>query len=56
MEFCGTVLVFYICINAGRIMTCLSKGNICENKMKPPAESVVESKASGEISTSVVSP
>jgi hypothetical protein len=49
------LLFFTLGINAGRIMTCLSKGNICENKMKPPAESLVVESV-GRISTSVVSP
>jgi hypothetical protein len=43
MEFLAVLRFFvYLGINAGRIMTCLSKGNICDydrNKMKPPAES-----------------
>jgi hypothetical protein len=42
MEFLAVLGFFvYLGMNAGRIMTCLSKGNgdYDRNKMKPPAES-----------------
>jgi hypothetical protein len=57
MEFLAVLGFFvYLGINAGRIMTCLSKGNgdYDRNKMKPPL-SRGSRKASDEISTSVVS-
>jgi hypothetical protein len=40
-SFAVLVILFYICMNAGRIMTCLKAifGDYDRNKMKPPAES-----------------